>query len=592
MHRGKDIIVIKKPSKGKTMWYFYYYYTDDGINFHPSGRYSTKVEVDPINEEKSKRKAHRAARHIKYQKEIERQDTQTTETFSAYTKDWFIWGKCPYTTAEERRGRKLDRDYIEISRRNFENYILPEFKDRKIKEITTGEIESWFTKLQEKGLSNRTINVYYTPLLLIFREAHRLKHINSNPCSDVRPLIDKVKLRTILTMDEYRKLFKGNAFHEIWNDQLIFYTLTFIAASCGLRGGELQALMNKYVDLEKLEIGIFHTWKRKRKVVGDPKGTKKQRQAVGDEEVVGRIIPITEEIAGYLRKCHRLNPSGYIFSTTNGKKPVDHKSIRKYWMRALSKIGIDAQEYKARGLTFHSFRHFANSYFNDHFEQNLTMQIIGHTTKQMNQHYDHVTEDRLKRIREAMDNMGSEEQVDLELKESTSEYPAKPSGTSIEDSESATTTKIIWTGKSPEKQIEKLLQYWHDRRLVDMGGKSISAFREEHFQHSDTTPSECGYIHWRGNQNTLVAYMMKLHDKSLIEYKDQGEISFLAPFLVSHFLWLNKTGSYESIKEGNVETYKGTVESKEELKFKSERSFGKQIDRIINEVHSIYLLGE
>jgi hypothetical protein len=48
MHKGKGIVLIKKPIRDKLTWYFYYYHTDDGVHFNRSNRHSCGLEADDI----------------------------------------------------------------------------------------------------------------------------------------------------------------------------------------------------------------------------------------------------------------------------------------------------------------------------------------------------------------------------------------------------------------------------------------------------------------------------------------------------------------------------------------------------------------
>ncbi len=394
MHRGKEIVLLKKPIRGKKVWYFYYYYTDDGVHFHRSNRFSVGMDVDTENLAKSERQAMRAAKHLKFTKEKDRLNTQTKDLFSIYTQNWFIWGKCPFISAEEKRGRILSRSNADNNRRILEKNLLPSFKNLKLSEITPAHIEKWMFKMQRNGLSGRSINVYYTTLQIILGEATRLGDLTVNPCLNVKRMAEQKRERQILTMSEYRKLFKDkNALEDIWDNQLLYFTITYLGASCGLRIGEIQALRNEYIDLEKLELKICHSWDRKYGLVS----TKTKDT---------RIVPITPDIANYLKQCQVVNPFGHIFSFSDGEQPVDHKAIGKFFQRALVNIEITEEQRKGRSLTFHSLRHFANSYFNDHFDQSVTMKVIGHSTTEMNQHYDHATAERLSKIRTVMEEMG------------------------------------------------------------------------------------------------------------------------------------------------------------------------------------------
>ncbi len=140
MHRGKEIVLLKKPVRGKKVWYFYYYYTGDGVNYYKSNRFSVGLDVNDENIKKSERDALRAAKHLKFKKEKERQDSQTKDVFKNYTEKWFIWGSCPYIYTEKKRGRKLSHSNADHNRWILEEKILPSFKNFKLSEMTFGII--------------------------------------------------------------------------------------------------------------------------------------------------------------------------------------------------------------------------------------------------------------------------------------------------------------------------------------------------------------------------------------------------------------------------------------------------------------------
>ena len=168
MHRGKEIVLLKKPIRGKKVWYFYYYYNNDGARYHKSKRYSVGMDVDLVNLEKSERQALRKAKHIKFDKEQERHNTLSKDLFINYTENWFIWGSCPFISAEERRGRKLSHSNADKNRWILEEKILPSFKNLKLSEITPAYIENWMFNMQSTGLAGRSINIYYTRLCRSF----------------------------------------------------------------------------------------------------------------------------------------------------------------------------------------------------------------------------------------------------------------------------------------------------------------------------------------------------------------------------------------------------------------------------------------
>lgn len=391
MHKGKEIVLIKKPIRDKLTWYFYYYHTDDGVHFNRSNRYSCGLDVDQSNLAKSERQAMKYAIHIKFDKEKIRKAHATNDNFYKYTENWFIPGKCPYLSSEEQRGKTFSRNTNLIRRRVLKSYITPAFKNFKLSEIKTSDIEKWMFKMSNSGLTGSTINLYYSVLQSILGEATRLGDLNFNPTVNVKRMAEDKLQREILTMTEFKTLYNETSLHEVWDDRIIPYTMTLLAATCGLRMGEIQAIQSKYVNFEKLEINICHSWDRE----GGLSTTKTKKS---------RIVPITKKIAYYMSLCDQASESDFIFSTKD--KPVNQKTAGNNFARALSKIGIDDVKRKERGLTFHSLRHLANSYFNDNMDQSLTMKVIGHSSKNMNEHYDHVSTERLNKIRDVMEVMG------------------------------------------------------------------------------------------------------------------------------------------------------------------------------------------
>lgn len=393
---GKDIVLLKKHIRNKYVWYFYYNYTDDGLYYNRSNRFSTGIEVDFDNIEKSKRKAYSTARKIRFIKEKERLDTNCNDIFKNYTEKWFIWGECPYITAEQKRGRQLSRGNADTNRRILKSKLLPNFGKLKLKEITTSDIEKWMFKMDKEGLSGRSINIYYGVLQSILSEAKRLSDIQKNPCDNVKRMAQKKFIREILTMEEYIQLSSESNISNIWSDQIMYYTIYLIGASCGLRLGEIQALKVKNIDIDKLSIKVSHSWDRTYGIV--PTKTKETR-----------FVPITPKIAKYLTLCISVNPKGHVFSANGGESPLYHTTIIRAFYKSLNRIGIDEEKRKDRNLTFHSLRHFANTYFNNHLAQNQTMKIIGHSTVQMNQHYDHITDEGLMVFRKVMEKLEKEQ---------------------------------------------------------------------------------------------------------------------------------------------------------------------------------------
>ena len=56
---------------------------------------------------------------------------------------------------------------------------------------------------------------------------------------------------------------------------------------------------------------------------------------------------------------------------------------------AFERIGISPEERKNRNITFHSWRHFFNTYFRGRIHDSKLQNLTGHRTDTMTDHYTH-----------------------------------------------------------------------------------------------------------------------------------------------------------------------------------------------------------
>ena len=133
----------------------------------------------------------------------------------------------------------ITRKHATIVRYNslYNNHLI-EFEDKKIKDVTSMDIQRFLVKcVSEKSLSNDYVKSMYNLLLVIFNYAHGKKYIKDNPVDSVTP------------PKEYRQLsdLKIYSLHEI---KLIWDRIKdtrsasafMIAFKLGLRAGEIYAL--------------------------------------------------------------------------------------------------------------------------------------------------------------------------------------------------------------------------------------------------------------------------------------------------------------------------------------------------------------
>lgn len=298
-------------------------------------------------------------------------------TLTEFTKDWFIFNRCPYIQGKIRRGGHFSQSVADSKRQQLEDYILPQFGKKRLDEISSEGIEGWLFMLQDKGLSNSTINHFYATLRLILKEAERKQLITDNPINRVPPFINNPKEKGTITQEESNQLFQGKALSEVWRNHFLHYMINRTASLSGMRLGEIQALRREA--LQKDYIVVSRSWDRK----------------YGEKETktgITRHVPVPADLIRALGELADRQSSGpYLFSSSDGKTPIHHRIIYQHFYAALVKIGIDPEERKKRNITFHSWRHYFNSLLRlQGVPDHITQLIIGHSNDRMTNHYTHL----------------------------------------------------------------------------------------------------------------------------------------------------------------------------------------------------------
>jgi len=313
-------------------------------------------------------------------------------TFKEYTKNWFVWGKCPYITSKIARGGTHTRGFADDRRTYLTKHVLPMFGKYRLNEINPRIIENWQKKLLEEKKSVQSINHYYGVLRLVLNEAYRLGDIEKNPCERVKPFIINTKTKKGTFSDtEVKKLFGKDCLEKVWCGQDIHYLINLIGYKTGMRIGEILALRPE--DILQDKIIVKHNY---HKVYG-LKPTKSNRE---------RIIPIDSNLYRKFlehKMKYGISQAGFLFSSNGGEKPITQSVIRKYFIKACQNIKIKDEQRKERNLSFHSWRHALNTrLLESGLPGELVREITGHSDKSMTRRYAHIDGTRVQGLSEAM----------------------------------------------------------------------------------------------------------------------------------------------------------------------------------------------
>jgi integrase len=366
----KPFNIYKRPTTKKNKNIFYVQFYDDDGNRLPgrsSGQTSRAAAETWVHEQLKKGL-------ISPIKDV---------TFGKYAEQWWVYDKCPYIQGKLARGFEISRVHANDMRSILIRHIFPYFKNKKLQKINARIIEKWMLDLREKvgntgnKLSPTTVNRCLTCLKIMLKEAVRLEYLHKNPATSILPLKEKQKLKSILTLEEVKRLFGDNVLEEVWDGDLFHYTLNLLSASTGMRLGEIRGLMNQYVFESYIDVqwswGKFGLQKPKRESM--------------------RKIPIPTKTSTALHELMSISiypdPENFVFHGVNSNRPIENKDIYVKLYSAFENIGISSKEREERNITFHSWRHLYNSLMRGKIHDSKLQRLTGHQTKEMVEHYTH-----------------------------------------------------------------------------------------------------------------------------------------------------------------------------------------------------------
>jgi len=299
----------------------------------------------------------------------------TSYSFNAYTKDFFIYGICPYISYRLLRGYSYGKSWAKRQRSLLLKIIQPYFNDIDIRTISSKKLDELMLKLRYKNTGAKTLNHVLTAIKAIFGYAKNTGIILENPADGIKPFKVATREKGIFTREELFSLFAASHNQsEIWISKMQFL-INSIAATTGLRLGEILALRSDCIT--ETSINVEYSWNRFEGL----KCTKTGKI---------RVVPISIELGNIL--CNYISENkvtGYIFSV-NGKNPIDHKVVYKHFWYALSKIGINKESRKNRNISFHSYRHTFNTLLLEAGVHPETIRLITGHSANMTARYSHI----------------------------------------------------------------------------------------------------------------------------------------------------------------------------------------------------------
>jgi len=318
---------------------------------------------------------------------------QFLETFWDFDKSEYIKDKLDH-------GYRFTRRYTHECQKRLSKDIVPFFGDKKLNCVTTDDLEKLTNQLANRGLATSTINqtllICCTPL----KWAVAKKIIPENPAVGLSKFSITNRERGILTEAEAVAVFSAN-----WKDKRAFVA-SLLACTTGSRQGECLALRRS--DIGEDTINIAHSYSPLDGLKCPKNGHK-------------RIVPLLPEVRAVLLDLLKENPHNiddpFVFFSLQPDRPCDPKilleglkeamgTVNEEYKKAAKKAKLEKPEiqidYKARYITFHSWRHFFCSKITEKIDGEKVAKVSGHLTDSVFKKYaDHVEHKNIQEVGDA-----------------------------------------------------------------------------------------------------------------------------------------------------------------------------------------------
>jgi hypothetical protein len=179
---------------------------------------------------------------------LDRAKSGEGKDFITFLSQMYDYENSPYIQDKLAHGQSIGRTHCHDSQCRINNYWAKPFKGRTLGSITRDDLRSFSLSLVKRKLSASTINKIMVVGKVAISWAYREGYIPTNPSEKLSNFVAKPKKRGILDDEETQKLFAV-----AWKNERA-YVGNLVAATCGLRAGEVLALRTEDIGLDRLFI--------------------------------------------------------------------------------------------------------------------------------------------------------------------------------------------------------------------------------------------------------------------------------------------------------------------------------------------------
>ena len=296
--------------------------------------------------------------------------------FVEFLKTFWDYDASPYVREKLSHGHRIGKRHCYECLNRARRYYAPAFKGRPLDGITRQDLKEFSLSLKAGGLSASSVNKILvcgsTALSWAFREGL----VPLDPTVGLVRFSGAPQKRGVLTPSEAEAVFSVP-----WKDKRS-YAGNLLAITTGLRSGEILALRQS--DIGDQVLFVRHGWS----FIDGLKAPKN-----GEERRVPLLPEVRAVLMGLLEENPHRTEDPFIFYGLLEDKPMDGKLLIKGLKSACALAGIDAA---ARGIVFHSHRHYYAARMADIMTADQITRITGHKSRAVFDEYaDHITRENL-----------------------------------------------------------------------------------------------------------------------------------------------------------------------------------------------------
>jgi integrase len=315
-------------------------------------------------------------------------------TFTSFASGfWDYEGE--YIQRKIARGGHYSKAFAQMRAGQVENWILPHFEDKTIRNIRRHQIESWIMGLyKDSGLVAASLNRILDCMKVMMKEAVRRGYANADPAAGVESFTEKFKVRGIITPDEIQSLFSPKSLPSVWNGERVYFAASILGVATGLRQGEVRGL--RIQDIHPQHVTVCGSWEERHGLHGAKWGSE-------------RLVPIPSRIAieldSLVRQLPHQEAEDLVFCGANRGQPIRKKELEARFYSALDAIGINEESRRKRVLVWHSLRHTFNSVMKGKVDSAKLMKVVGHRQESTSLQYTHALPQDLEDVRALQENL-------------------------------------------------------------------------------------------------------------------------------------------------------------------------------------------